>query len=134
MSISGERNVHKGSCLCNAVHFEITDTLPPPDACHCTDCRKLSGHYFVSTDVPRDTLTIHGPENLTWFQSSEKVRRGFCSTCGSSLFWDPFEQDWIAVAMGSLDLPTNTTLGKHIHVADKGDYYEINDGLPQNQH
>ena len=35
--------------------------------------------------------------------------------------------------MGAFDTPTGTHLAKHIFVADKGDYYEINDGLPQNQ-
>ena len=126
--------LHRGSCLCRAVSFEIKGRLPAPDACHCTDCRKLSGHYFVSTDVARSALIIHGAENLTWFRTSEQVRRGFCSTCGSSLFWDPINKDWIAVAMGAFDSPTGTSLGMHIHVADKGDYYTIEDTLPQNQH
>ncbi len=35
--------------------------------------------------------------------------------------------------MGAFDTPTGTHLTKHIFVADKGDYYEISDGLPQNQ-
>ncbi|GER02262.1 hypothetical protein JCM17845_28850 [Iodidimonas gelatinilytica] len=35
--------------------------------------------------------------------SSEHVRRGFRSICGSFLFWDPIEKDRIAVAMGALD-------------------------------
>jgi len=125
--------MHQGSCLCGAVSFTVTGPLSAPDACHCTSCRKHSGHYFASTDVPRAALTIRGADNLTWFQSSEKVRRGFCSTCGSSLFWDPIFKDWIGVAMGAFDRPTDVRLGIHIFVADKGDYYEIADGLPQNQ-
>jgi hypothetical protein len=68
---------------------------------------------------------------VTWFQSSKPVRRGFCSKCGSVLFWDPIEHDVIAIAMGAFDAPTGTHLEKHIFVADKGDYYEIADGLPQ---
>jgi len=125
--------MHKGSCLCGAVTFEIEGELSAPDACHCSKCRKHSGHYFASTDVARDRLTIEGAGNITWFQSSEKVRRGFCATCGSSLFWDPPHKDWIAVAMGAFDGPTETRLNKHIFVADKGDYYDIGDGLPQNR-
>jgi hypothetical protein len=126
--------MHKGSCLCGAVRFEVACELPAPDACHCTQCRKHSGHYFASTDVPRTALTVHGAEHVTWFRSSEKVRRGFCSTCGSSLFWDPVHRDWIGIAMGAFDGPTGTRLRIHIHVADKGDYYDIADGLPQNPH
>lgn len=126
--------MHRGACLCGAVSFEVTGALPSPDGCHCSQCRKHSGHFFVSTDVPRAALTIRGADQITWFRSSEKVQRGFCSVCGSSLFWDPIKHDWIGIAMGAFDGPTDTKIGHHIHVADKGDYYEIADGLPQKPH
>jgi hypothetical protein len=123
--------MHKGSCLCGAVRFEIAGALKPPDGCHCTQCRKTSGHYFVSTDIPKADVTIHGAEHVTWFRSSEKVRRGFCSTCGSSLFWDPIHRDWIGIAMGAFDGSTDVKIAVHIFVAEKGDYYDIADGVPQ---
>lgn len=125
--------MHEGSCLCGAVTFEVAGDLPRPDACHCGNCRKHSGHYFASTDVPKSAVTIRDEEKVSWYQSSEKVRRGFCATCGSSLFWDPLFRDKIAVAMGAFDTPTNTRLHVHIFVADKGDYYDIADRLPKNQ-
>jgi hypothetical protein len=126
--------IYKGSCNCGRVSFEVNGDIKPPDACHCIQCRKYSGHYFVSTDVPKSSVTITGDENLTWFHTSAKVRRGFCSTCGSSLFFDPPARDWIGIAMGAFDTPTHTHMEMHIFVAEKGDYYEIADGLPQNQH
>jgi hypothetical protein len=95
-------------------------------------CRKQSGHFWASTDVPREALTLKGEDAITWFQSSAKVRRGFCSVCGSFLFWDPPSRGNIAIAMGGFDKPTGARLGTHIFTADKGDYYEIADGLPQN--
>ncbi len=122
---------HKGSCLCGAVKFKVAGELPDADACHCTLCRKQSGHVWASTDVPASALTIHGEEHIRWYQSSEKVRRGFCETCGSSLFWDPVHHDKIAVAMGAFDGPTGAKLWSHIFVADKGDYYKIDDGVLQ---
>ena len=124
--------MHKGSCLCGAVCFTVEDQLPPPDACHCTACRKQTGHFLASTDVPKSALSVEGAEHVTWFRSSEKVRRGFCSICGSTLFWEPLFRDWIGVAMGAFDGPTATHLGIHIFVSEKGDYYDIADGLPQN--
>lgn len=124
----------KGSCLCGAVSFEVDGPLRPPDACHCTQCRKQSGHFWASTDVPRAALAIQGADNLTWFKSSEKVRRGFCSTCGAALFWDPIHKDVMGIAMGAFDDPTDTHMAIHIFVAEKGDYYDIVDGLPQNEH
>jgi hypothetical protein len=125
--------MHKGSCLCGAVSFEVSCELKPPDACHCSRCRKQSGHYWASTDVPRSALTLRGADQLTWYQSSEKVRRGFCATCGAALFWDPIQKDRIGIAMGAFERPTGTHLEMHIFVADKGDYYEIADGRPQHQ-
>lgn len=124
---------HKGSCLCGAVRFTVTGALPPPDACHCSQCRKQSGHFWASTDVARNAVNIEGADQLRWFSASPKVRRGFCGTCGSFLFWDPPARDRIAIAMGAFDSPTGTSLGHHIFVADKGDYYAIADGLPQNE-
>lgn len=124
---------HSGSCLCGAVRFTVDGDLPPPDGCHCVNCRKQTGHYLVSTDVPKAALTVTGSELVGWFQSSEKVRRGFCTICGSTLFWDPVFRDWIGVAMGAFDGPTGTRQDKHIFVSQKGDYYDIADGLPQNQ-
>jgi hypothetical protein len=121
----------RGACLCGRVSFTVAGDLCAPDACHCVQCRKQSGHYFASANVPRAMLVITGQENVSWYQSSVNVRRGFCSTCGSFLFWDPLARDWIAIAMGAFDTPTATHLEKHIFVADKGDYYDITDGLPQ---
>ena len=129
--------MHKGSCVCGAVKFEVEGDLSSPDACHCSQCRKWTGHYLVSTDVPRSALKIQGSDHLTWFQSSQKVRRGFCSTCGASLFFDPLDKkkhSWVGISMGAFNTPTDTMLALHIFVAEKGDYYGITDELPQNEH
>ncbi|MEC7524044.1 MAG: GFA family protein [Myxococcota bacterium] len=128
---------HRASCLCGAVRVEVEGDLPPPDACHCVNCRKHSGHVLAATDVPRENVTVHGEEHVGWYTSSEKVRRGFCKTCGSTLFFDPLDQvknPWIAISMGAFDTPTRTRLKMHIFVSQKGDYYEIGeDGLPRNE-
>ncbi|MCZ4344853.1 GFA family protein [Devosia neptuniae] len=124
--------MHSGSCLCGAVQFSVAGDLPEASACHCTMCRKHTGHYEAGVDVPRSSLTVTGDDKITWFKSSDKVRRGFCAVCGSSLFFDPVHLDWIGIMMGAFDGPTGTKLALHIFVADKGDYYEIADGLPQN--
>jgi hypothetical protein len=128
-------NLHQGSCLCGAIGYEVNGSLDRNDACHCTQCRKWSGHFFSGADVPRSALRItKGEEKISWF-ATDKARRGFCSQCGSSLFFDPLDRqkhDWIGVTLGTLDGPTGTKLKIHIFTANKGDYYEICDGLPQN--
>lgn len=72
-----------------------------------------------------------GAELITWFKSSEKIRRGFCAKCGSWLFWEPLHRDWTSVALGAIDGATGVQLERHIFVAEKGDYYTLGDGLPQ---
>jgi hypothetical protein len=127
-------DLEKGSCLCGRVSFTVSGDLGHSDACHCVQCRKQSGHYFASANVPRSALVVTGEEKVTWYQSSAKVRRGFCSTCGSFLFWDPPAMDWTGVALGAFDTPTGIRLERHIFVSEKGDYYDIADGLPQDMH
>jgi len=124
---------HHAACLCGAVAITVSGPLAAPDACHCSQCRKQSGHFWASTDIERENVAIAGDDNLTWYQSSEKVRRGFCKTCGSFLLWDVPGRSRIAIAMGAFAAPTGTRLEKHIFTGDQGDYYEIADGLPQNR-
>ncbi len=123
--------IHKGSCLCGKVKMETYETLAPVIVCHCSDCRKFTGHIFASTEVSKKSLKISGEESIKWYQFNEKVRRGFCENCGSSLFWEPLHHDWTAISMGVFDTPTHTELEKHIWVSDKGDYYDINDDFPK---
>jgi hypothetical protein len=47
--------------------------------------------------------------------------------------FEPLLLDWMAIAMGTFDGPTQTLLAAHIFVSRKGDYYQLSDGLPQNQ-
>ena len=87
---------------------------------------------FAGANLPKSALEVTGAEHVTWYQASDKVRRGFCYKCGSWLFWEPIFRDWTCISLGSLDGPTGLALERHIFVAHKGDYYTIDDGLPQN--
>ena len=122
-----------GSCLCGAVTFHVTGDLRPVIACHCTQCRKTSGHFWAATSTADSNITMTQTGGLTWFRASETARRGFCATCGSSLFWKPDDQDRTAIAAGALDNPTGLSTSAHVFVADKGDYYDIADTCPQFQ-
>lgn len=119
-----------GGCLCGAVTYQLSGPLRPSVACHCNQCRKTSGHYVSATQMPGEALVITRDDGLTWFQSSEKARRGFCNKCGSSLFWC-HEDDGGAVSVmsGTIDGATGMITAKHIFVADKGDYYDIPAGV-----
>jgi len=127
--MSGESR--SGGCLCGAVRYRVVGPMRPVIACHCSQCRKTSGHYVAATSAPRDHVLIERAENLTRYESSPGVTREFCSICGSQLFWNDSRSDSLAIFAGTLDDTTGLRLAGHIYCADKGAYYEIDDGLPQ---
>ncbi|MFY0619802.1 GFA family protein [Shimia sp.] len=119
----------KGSCLCGDIQFETSAPAQGPSMCHCSQCRKQSGGVWSSAYVHENDLKITG--SVRWFASSATAKRGICPQCGSFLFWTATDEDTISFALGAIDGPTGLSLQKHIFVADKGDYYDIADGLPQ---
>ena len=123
--------VHGGGCLCGAVRYEARGPLAGVTVCHCGQCRRQSGHLYATSGVLRRDPTLIEDRGLKWYRASETARRGFCGECGSTLFWQGDGGDATAILAGSLDAPTGLKLARHIFVADKGDYYEITDGLPQ---
>ncbi|WEX11571.1 GFA family protein [Chelativorans sp. AA-79] len=123
--------IRHGACLCGAVHFRAAGKLRGVVYCHCSQCRRQTGHHYAATDVEDARLTIEGAENLTWYAASDFARRGFCRICGSALFWKRNDADVTSIMAGSFDRPSGLKAEAHIFVADKGDYYEITDGLPQ---
>ncbi len=123
----------KGSCLCGDVAFEVEGEMREIMACHCTQCRKTSGHFWAATSAPHDKITLREDRGLKWFRSSEWAQRGFCQSCGSSVFWKMDDREDMSIAAGSLDDATGLKTKKHICMATKGEYYEIADGLPQEE-
>lgn len=118
-----------GSCLCGAVSFELYGALRGSVACHCTQCRKTSGHYFSATQVKDENLKITKEGGLKWYRSSSFAERGFCATCGSSLFWRKDGEGSTSVLTGTIDGPTGLKEIKHIYCEDKGDYYDLPAGV-----
>ncbi len=114
-----------GSCLCGAIRYAVFGPLRPVIGCHCTQCRKTSGHHVAATAADPTHVSITGTPR--WFRSSEAAERGFCPTCGSNLFWR--RPGHLSIFAGTLDTHgEDLTLSGHIFYADKGRYYEIADG------
>ncbi|MDP2122241.1 MAG: GFA family protein [Hoeflea sp.] len=126
-----DTQIRTGRCNCGAVRFRTRGPLREVVACHCSQCRRQTGLYYAATNVADDCMEIEGEGSITWYQASEVARRGFCASCGSALFWKHRDDAHISVLAGSFDQPSGLRLASHIFCADKGDFYEIADGLPQ---
>ncbi|HYM47345.1 MAG TPA: GFA family protein [Burkholderiaceae bacterium] len=120
-----------GGCLCGAVRFELTGALRGVVLCHCAMCRKTHGHIGAYTNVPKAALHLTEARGLKWYSSSNVARRGFCSECGASLFWERPAGDLISIAAGTLDPPTGLTTTLQIFTDSAGDYYSIDPSVAQ---
>lgn len=119
-----------GGCHCGAVQFQLTGPVRGVVNCHCSQCVKTHGHFIAYSRAAKSDLKLEGTEHLTWYNASPDARRAFCAKCGSRIFWERKGSDNISIAAGAFDMPSGLKTLGNIYVADKPDYYEINDGLP----
>ena len=89
-----------GGCQCGVVRFAC-ESLGRASLCHCRMCQKAFGSYFAP---------LASAEGLTWtrgapkhFQSSNVLRRGFGSDCGTPLTYE--YPGGVELALGALDDP-----------------------------
>ncbi len=111
------------------MRYRVSGALRPVVDCHCSMCLRWHGHVGAYTDAKNADLTIEGEGVLAWYRSSGFAERGFCSTCGSSLFWRRDGSDMISITAGSLDQPSGLKTVRHIFTEQVADYYAITDGL-----
>lgn len=121
-----------GGCLCDAVRFEVRPPTLWCAHCHCTLCRRAHGAGFVTWfGAATDRAVIVDPdERLAWYRSSADSERGFCSRCGSTLFfrserWPGELHIVLANVQGSIDRPPDA----HVHWPDRVAWCAIDDAL-----
>lgn len=118
-----------GGCLCGACRYETGAEPINVRACHCRACQKATGGpFYARVLVPVDGLRASGP--IGWFNSSDDVRRGFCTLCGSTLFSERFSIGAIGLTMGTLDEPDSFQPAEHIWVTSMQAWIKLSDGLP----
>ncbi len=120
-----------GGCLCGAVQYEVTGPMRDIIMCHCVMCQKSSGHHFAATAAANSDLQVFEEGALKWFKSSDHAERGFCSECGSSLFWKMLGLDRTSILVGTLDEDLNLPVSGHLFVAEKKSYYKLDEDIKQ---
>ncbi|MEQ8966564.1 MAG: GFA family protein [Azospirillaceae bacterium] len=123
---------HDGGCLCGAVRFTVHGPLRALWLCHCSQCRKWTGNAVAATAVRPGRFTLADPTAaLGWYAASDHAERGFCRTCGSSLFWRPRAGDRISILAGSFDGATGLTPVGHVFVGEAADWEILDERLPR---
>ena len=79
----------EGQCLCGAVKITAMVDNPILRACHCDMCKRHTSSMFMSLETVPGSVEIEGPAKS--FRSSDWAERGFCETCGSTLWYGTVE-------------------------------------------
>lgn len=113
-----------GSCLCGAVTFEVSGSLPQLYQCHCSLCRKQGG-------ATSNTATLVHAEHFRWLSGESRIssyckptgfRSDFCSVCGTTLP-NPLRNTpyyWVPAGAFDGDAPLEVVL--HLHLASKASW------------
>ncbi len=116
----------KGSCLCGAVRFIAKNMGKNVGACHCSMCRKWGGGPFMEVSCGSD-VSFEGEESISIFDSSAWAERGFCSKCGSHLFYRLKRTRQHMMPVGLFDDDKNLVFDHQVFIDEKPSYYSFAD-------
>jgi hypothetical protein len=116
--------VRTGRCLCGAVTYTVTGSLRQVTNCYCVRCRRFTGHHMAATAAAVADVSIEDPgTRLTWHQVPG-AEYGFCSACGSSLFWRAVASPGvISICAGSVEPPTGLSTVEAWWASQASDYF-----------
>lgn len=114
-----------GRCLCGSIRYAVRGELEDVTNCHCERCRQFTGHHMAATSARQEDLTIDDADRLLrWFFPVPEAGYGFCSRCGSSLFWqstaDPVRR---SICAGTLNTPTGLKTSQAWWISQASDYH-----------
>jgi len=79
-------NSESSKCLCGSVNITATKINPKFTVCHCETCRTWGGGPLFAVQCGTD-IKIEGEDKVKVYESSPWASRGFCSECGTHLFY-----------------------------------------------
>ncbi|WP_306025240.1 GFA family protein [Oceaniradius stylonematis] len=110
-----------GHCLCGAVRFSATVNKPHVGACHCSMCRRWSSAPYMEIECAG--VRFEGEEHITRFRSSDWAERGFCSKCGSNLFYRIIDSNDYQMAVGLFDDQSGLRFTLQVFTDKTPDFY-----------
>lgn len=115
-----------GGCACTGVRYRIDTAARSVTNCHCEPCRRITGHFMAATAAPASAVHFDSDATLTWYDSTPTVQYGFCSACGSTLFWRASDKpDHLSITAGSLDTPTGLQTNLALFADHASDYHNL---------
>ena len=116
-----------GHCLCGGVRFHVRPKRMAMDVCHCGQCRRWTGGAWMSVECAPDSLVIEGEASLSLYESSNHAERGFCTTCGTILFWRMRNGSLLTISAQAFDRPEDFAFASEIFIDNKPGNYAFAD-------
>lgn len=116
----------RGACLCGAVTAALGAEAGEITACHCVQCRKVSGHVPRFLDDPDRRSRIAG--RTAAFTSPGGAVRSFCPVCGTKVAFDG-PSGLLSLHASLFEALAAREPDLHIFVVYKGDYYALPEGV-----
>lgn len=108
----------KGSCHCGKTTISTNDaSIPGIIRCYCRDCQKHLGNFAPWVVCKKEETKIDG--EVGEYQSSEDVKRLFCTNCGASVAKRPDQGENIVIAAGIFDQPLNLNVVEEVFIEAK---------------
>ena len=114
----------QGRCLCGAIRVVAKGVSNSVGACHCKMCRRWGGGPFMEVNCEQ-AVTFDGEENIAVFDSSDWAERGFCSKCGTHLFYRIKETGQHMVPVGIFDDDYDLVFKNQVFIDEKPSFYRF---------
>ncbi len=113
---------NKASCLCGSVKIDVSNVNPKFTVCHCDTCRNWGGGPFFAVQCGTE-VEIKGAENIKEYNSSSWASRGFCSHCGTHLFYKLNKNGSYNLPVGLFTKINNLVMTMQYFSDQRPDYY-----------
>jgi hypothetical protein len=120
-----------GSCLCGATGFDVAVADVHGAVCHCSLCRRWASGPFMGFAVPGEGVTLKGEDKIATYASSGYGERGFCTVCGSNLFWRMQDKMLYVLSLGALADSSDAKLDNEIFIDEKPAFYNLDGDRPR---
>lgn len=119
-----------GGCQCGAVRFTATNAPTDTELCHCSMCRRAVGNiHMASVSVARADIAWQGTPAT--YASSPIATRGFCSRCGTPLYFAYNDSTHMDLMAGAIDQADALRPFTHFGVEARLEAFRHLDGLPE---
>ncbi|MGM0167028.1 hypothetical protein IGI39_002008 [Enterococcus sp. AZ135] len=118
--------MNTATCLCGKIAIDVQNFHSEVGACHCSMCRKWGSGPLLTIEAGAvENITIRNEQLVSRYQASEWAERGFCSHCGSNLFYHLLPTDAYSIPIDLFENQGDAVLSVEVYYDQKPAYYEF---------